>query len=471
MAVAPTVETPATLAPAAGAPPAGEASAQPPQGASPAPTNERQMATAEPPPATAAPEKPAAPTVVAPPVVPSFDVVRVEPTGETVVAGQAAPGAKVEVLDGPAAVATASANDRGEWALALDNALKPGTHDLAIRTTSKEGTVSTLSDQRVAVQVPEPGSKDVLVVLNSPDQPSRVLELPKGEAPAASGEKQVASAEPSATGGEAAQPETPKTSNEVAALEPKSPAPVSPDLVAPAPKPNAGGTAPTASATPQPPTPAPAEKPPAPVVAQPTPPEKPAAPAVAQQPPPPKPAPPPEPAPPAPVVTVSAVEADTAGTLYIAGTATTDDTVRVYLDNKPLGEAKPSPAGTWLVETHHEVAPGSYEVRADQVSGADGTVIARAEVPFDRTVDVATLRASGDTGAAAGAGVSGQLPQVQTVIIKRGDNLWRIARDSWGRGITWSTLYQANKDQIRNPHWIYPGQVFIMPVSPKIAKE
>ncbi len=115
--------------------------------------------------------------------------------------------------------------------------------------------------------------------------------------------------------------------------------------------------------------------------------------------------------------------------------------------------------------------PGSYSVRADQVSGADGAVIARAEVPFERKIEVAALKASGDTATGPGADVSGQLPQVETVIIKKGDNLWTIARDTWGRGITWSTLYQANKDQIRNPHWIYPGQVFIMPASPKVAKD
>ncbi len=446
MAAAPAAETPTAPAPATSAPPTDQAKAAPSTG-SPAPAGGEQVATAAPPTA-AAPEKPAAPAASAP-TIPSFDVVRVEPSGETVVAGQAAPESKVEVLDGANAIATATANDRGEWAMALDNALKPGTHDLAIRTTSKDGAMSTLSDQRVAVQVPEPGSKDVLVVLNSPNAPSRVLQLPKGGAPAASGGEQVAAAAPPAAGGTAAQPETPKTGGEVAALEPKSPAAQSPDLVTPKPQPVTSGTASTASATPEPAAGAPAERPAAPATAA---------------------AAPPKPAPPKPEVTVSAVEADTAGTLFVAGTAATDQTVRVYLNDQPLGEAKPSPSGTWLVETHHEVAPGSYQVRADQLSGPDGKVVARAEVPFERKIEVAGLKASGDTGAAGGADVSGQLPQVRTVIIKRGDNLWTIARDTWGRGITWSTLYQANKDQIRNPHWIYPGQVFIMPVSPDIAK-
>jgi hypothetical protein len=435
-------EAPAAAAPAAEAPAAQPAA----QGTPPAAAE--QVATAEPSPGAAAPSGPAqaAPQAAPTPVVPTFDVVRVEPTGETVVAGQSAPDAKVEVLDGAAAIATATANDRGEWAMALDNALPPGTHDLAIRTTSKDGAVSTLSDQRVAVQVPEPGSKDVLVVMNSPDQPSRVLELPKAGEPATGGE-QVAAAAPEPAAEAPAQPEAPKAPGEVAALEPS------------AAQPAAATPAPAASAAPEP---APAASAPA---------GKPAAPAAAAEAAPPaQPAEPAAPAPPTPEVAVSAVEADTAGTLFVAGTAATSQTVRVYLNDQPLGEAKPSPTGTWLVEVHHEVAPGTYSVRADQLSGPDGSVIARAEVPFERKIDVAALQASGTTGAAAGADVSGALPEVQTVIIKHGDNLWNIARTNWGKGIRWSTLYQANKDQIRNPHWIYPGQVFIMPVSPDVAK-
>jgi nucleoid-associated protein YgaU len=49
------------------------------------------------------------------------------------------------------------------------------------------------------------------------------------------------------------------------------------------------------------------------------------------------------------------------------------------------------------------------------------------------------------------------------VIIRRGDNLWRIARRNYGRGIKYHAIYTANQDQIRNPHRIYPGQVFVIP--------
>ncbi len=49
------------------------------------------------------------------------------------------------------------------------------------------------------------------------------------------------------------------------------------------------------------------------------------------------------------------------------------------------------------------------------------------------------------------------------VIIRRGDNLWRISRRMLGSGIKYTVIYEANRDQIRDPHWIYPGQVFDVP--------
>lgn len=48
-------------------------------------------------------------------------------------------------------------------------------------------------------------------------------------------------------------------------------------------------------------------------------------------------------------------------------------------------------------------------------------------------------------------------------IIRRGDNLWTIARRVYGEGIKYTTIYDANTGQIRDPDRIYPGQVFDLP--------
>ena len=48
-------------------------------------------------------------------------------------------------------------------------------------------------------------------------------------------------------------------------------------------------------------------------------------------------------------------------------------------------------------------------------------------------------------------------------IIRSGDNLWTIARRVYGSGYRYTQIYGANRDQIRDPNLIYPGQVFELP--------
>nr|MDJ0980603.1 LysM peptidoglycan-binding domain-containing protein [Kiloniellales bacterium] len=44
-----------------------------------------------------------------------------------------------------------------------------------------------------------------------------------------------------------------------------------------------------------------------------------------------------------------------------------------------------------------------------------------------------------------------------------GNSLWRIARGAYGTGNRYTMIFEANKDQIRNPDLIYPGQIFVLP--------
>lgn len=55
------------------------------------------------------------------------------------------------------------------------------------------------------------------------------------------------------------------------------------------------------------------------------------------------------------------------------------------------------------------------------------------------------------------------VPEVNTAIVSRGDSLWRISRRIYGSGVRYTVIYEANEDQIRNRHLIYPGQVFVLP--------
>ncbi|MDH3580432.1 MAG: LysM peptidoglycan-binding domain-containing protein, partial [Hyphomicrobiales bacterium] len=55
------------------------------------------------------------------------------------------------------------------------------------------------------------------------------------------------------------------------------------------------------------------------------------------------------------------------------------------------------------------------------------------------------------------------LQQKRSILVRRGDTLWHIARRRYGRGIRYTAIYRNNRDQIRNPHLIYPGQEFRLP--------
>ncbi|MEF2551802.1 LysM peptidoglycan-binding domain-containing protein [Aurantimonas sp. A2-1-M11] len=55
------------------------------------------------------------------------------------------------------------------------------------------------------------------------------------------------------------------------------------------------------------------------------------------------------------------------------------------------------------------------------------------------------------------------------VIIRKGDTLWEISRRTYGAGQRYTVIYLANGDQIRDPHLIYPAQVFRLPNTPADA--
>lgn len=57
--------------------------------------------------------------------------------------------------------------------------------------------------------------------------------------------------------------------------------------------------------------------------------------------------------------------------------------------------------------------------------------------------------------------VNKKKPRAYTV--RQGDCLWTIAKRYLGDGNKWPQIYNLNRNKIKNPHWIYPGQVFTFP--------
>ncbi|WP_036241236.1 carboxypeptidase-like regulatory domain-containing protein, partial [Mesorhizobium sp. STM 4661] len=158
-------------------PPAEVAALTPPPAATDA------MAPAAPAPGTnamapASPVPDAAAPAAAGPIAPTFDIVRVESNGSIVIAGNAAPGAKVEVLNGSTVLGSTVAGPDGAFAIALDDPLKPGDYTITLRST---GTVVINSAQTAVVSIPQNPAGQVLAMVEEPGKPSELLTVPAPE--------------------------------------------------------------------------------------------------------------------------------------------------------------------------------------------------------------------------------------------------------------------------------------------------
>ena len=290
---------------------------------------------------------------------PRFDVVRIGARGVAVIAGRAAPGAEVVLLEDGREVGRARADGRGEWVILPSEALRPGTRQFTL--LARRGGEEVAGPDTVVVVVPE--HQPALAETPRPDPAQRMVEATS------------APAEPS--------------------VEPPAAAAPSQPLVV---------LLPAAQATPR--------------VLQGT---------AAQQ-----------------GLTLDQVDYDQDGAIRFAGSAQPDSTVRVYVNERHVGDAQADGRGRWTLVPRDSVEVGVHQLRLDQLAAA-GTVTARIEVPFQRD----------------------QLPEGSVaegrVVVQPGNNLWRLARAAYGRGVRYTVIYEANRDQIRNPRLIFPGQVFTVP--------
>lgn len=203
-------------------------------------------------------------------------------------------------------------------------------------------------------------------------------------------------------------------------------------------------------------------------------------------------------------LTVDSIAYAADGAVQVGGLGQPGQTVRLYLDQSPLTEVPVQADGAWSV-TLPEVKPGLYTLRADQVL-ADGKVTARFETPFKRETSEALAAALGSSiappeptqapaaqpepapatapvtepvtaPATPEAPVAEPTPQPVaatapepaapvSVTVQPGYTLWGIAKSEFGDGVMYVQVFEANKDRIRDPDLIYPGQVFTIPKAP-----
>jgi nucleoid-associated protein YgaU len=142
------------------------------------------------------------------------------------------------------------------------------------------------------------------------------------------------------------------------------------------------------------------------------------------------------------------VDYDGDGAIRFSGRAEPGADLRIYVNDQHAGDARADQEGRWTLAPSERLAVGRHRLRVDLLAMA-GSVAARIELPFQR--DAVT---------------PGSVPEGR-VVVQPGNNLWRLARNAYGRGIRFTVIYEANRDQIRNPNRIFPGQIFTVPAAPE----
>ncbi|WP_018687470.1 LysM peptidoglycan-binding domain-containing protein [Ahrensia kielensis] len=398
-------------------------------------------------------------------IVPTFDILRVEPNGDMVIAGIAASNADVEIVAGSKSLAITKSNDRGEFVAILDEPLKQGDYTIVLRTTRDDGTVAT-SLETAIVSIPEKGSTDVLALVEAPGAPSRlitksevgqslqVVETPTQAEPKTDDEivKDNEAEKTASSIDEPAEVKTTMQSEEVA------------------PQQKAGE-----------------------------------------------------------VVRIEAVEIDGAKVFVAgatdAGARIRVYANEIILgedlansDGRFLVEAnRDLPIGDYVIRADR-LSKNGFDVVARAAvpfTRSEGEKLAAVAVPqalagtapsapvetaageddqapssdmsdaSETSPKGAMVEADSADGVASEAETDGvqvviadetplevqatgnvneRLKPVDTsVIIRRGDTLWHISKRVYGRGIKYTTIYKANEDQIENPDKIWPGQIFALP--------
>jgi outer membrane protein OmpA-like peptidoglycan-associated protein len=86
------------------------------------------------------------------PLQATFDVIRIDPDGTSVFAGRGPAGVQLDILANGVAVATVTANDEGQWAIALEHRFDPGEYQFALAPKTGEGAPFPFG-QRVSLQL------------------------------------------------------------------------------------------------------------------------------------------------------------------------------------------------------------------------------------------------------------------------------------------------------------------------------
>ena len=119
----------------------------------------------------------------------------------------------------------------------------------------------------------------------------------------------------------------------------------------------------------------------------------------------------------------------------------------------------PETAAETVADTGSDTAPDTSVTQVEVTVQAEVAELNPQDEQSSDGETVATEAQPADT--ASVLRTPSQTFRVRTV--QPGSTLWAIAKESYGAGIEYFKVFEANKERIRDPDLIYPGQVFEIP--------
>lgn len=363
---------------------------------------------------------------------PAIDVVRVEPDGTTVIAGTGAAGSEVTVLLDDADQESTTISADGQFVMFLSLPVSAAPRVLSLRA-ERDGEAVLSDEQIILAPSPEPAPEDTQVAAATP-APEDAGTAPDEPLTETEGQTDTQIAALPETGSDPAPDpdEGDASSPTVAPVASEDPAA---DLAG-------------ASSSREPSTPTASEETgtdPAPPVAllrsdeegvelvQPATNDEPAA--------------------PEDKLALDTIGYADDGLVQLSGRAQGQSVVRVYIDNRAVADLTAGEDGRWRGNVDG-IDPGVYTLRLDEIDSG-GAVLSRLETPFKREAP--------EVLAPPPSEVPAETPPVRAVTVQKGDTLWAISRERYGDGVLYVRVFEANRDSIRDPDLIYPGQIFTIP--------
>jgi hypothetical protein len=125
-----------------------------------------------------------------------------------------------------------------------------------------------------------------------------------------------------------------------------------------------------------------------------------------------------------------------------------------------------TPDGKNLFSTDMKVSLEDYTINEKAKNGLDIYVTINLKQYREystKTVEITIKQAKPVAVITTARTATTTAPTTKTYTVVKGDCLWNIAKKYYGNGSQYTTIYNANRDKIKNPNLIYPGQVLTIP--------